>query len=168
MPGDGMEQPVAIVISETETRLLIEGTEVLICNSSTAAAVAMLFGLTYVLNLKYPKELKFTWVFSESLNGTWYKIDDPQSKSPLHSAAQSVTDWQSLHWLFQCFAEYARTHTHTQDGKVLTTPISSNMINSFTPQGYRGMCLWECVCGYVFEWEKLGCVWGGGGEGAVM
>lgn len=55
MPGDGLEQPMAVLISETDTRVLIEGIE-----ASTAAAVAMLFGLTYVLNLKYPKELKFT------------------------------------------------------------------------------------------------------------
>lgn len=67
MPGDGLEQPMAILISETDTRVLIEGTEVLSNVPSTAAAVAMLFGLTYVLNLKYPKELKFTFEFFQKV-----------------------------------------------------------------------------------------------------
>lgn len=58
---------MAILISETDTRVLIEGTEVLSNVPSTAAAVAMLFGLTYVLNLKYPKELKFTFEFFQKV-----------------------------------------------------------------------------------------------------
>lgn len=63
MPGDGLEQPVAILISRTDIGVLIEGTEVLSNVPSTAAAAAMVFGLTYVLTLKYPKELKFTFEF---------------------------------------------------------------------------------------------------------
>lgn len=58
---------MAILISETDTRVLIEGTEVLSNVPSNAAAVAMLFGLTYVLNLKYPKELKFTFEFFQKV-----------------------------------------------------------------------------------------------------
>lgn len=46
MPGDGLEQTMAVLISETDTRVLIEDTEVLRNVPSTEAAVAMLFGLT--------------------------------------------------------------------------------------------------------------------------
>ncbi|XP_033935616.1 uncharacterized protein [Pseudochaenichthys georgianus] len=44
-----------------DVKVLIEGTEVLSGLPSVATAFAMLFGLIYALNLKYPKELQSTF-----------------------------------------------------------------------------------------------------------
>lgn len=58
--------PVAIQKTATEHKVVIEGTEVLRV-PSTAAAVALVFGLTYVMNIQYPKDLKFTFEFFQKV-----------------------------------------------------------------------------------------------------
>lgn len=67
-PGD---KPVDVGI-------VIEGTEVLCSLKNVAVAVAMLFGLTYALNLSYPRELKATF---EVIQKVFFNLDG-QKLSP--------------------------------------------------------------------------------------
>uniref|UniRef100_A0A9J7XUW0 Uncharacterized protein n=1 Tax=Cyprinus carpio carpio TaxID=630221 RepID=A0A9J7XUW0_CYPCA len=67
-PGD---KPVDVGI-------VIEGTEVLCSLKNVAVSVAMLFGLTYALNLSYPRELKATF---EVIQKVFFNLDG-QKLSP--------------------------------------------------------------------------------------
>lgn len=46
-----------------DIKIVIEGTQVLNEVPSVTTAVAMLFGLTYALNIKYPKNMQYTLEF---------------------------------------------------------------------------------------------------------
>lgn len=67
--ADKLEQEaMAIVVSGKEDiKIVIDGTEVLKEVPTIATAVAMFFGLTYALNLKYPKNLQYTLEFVQKV-----------------------------------------------------------------------------------------------------
>lgn len=50
-----------------DIKIIIDGTQVLNGVPSVATAVAMFFGLTYALNLKYPKNLLHTFEFIQKV-----------------------------------------------------------------------------------------------------
>lgn len=50
-----------------DIKIVIDGTQVLNEVPSVATAVAMFFGLTYALNLKYPKNLQYTLEFVQKV-----------------------------------------------------------------------------------------------------
>ena len=54
---------MAIVSGKEDSELIINGIEVLKEVPTIAKAVAMFFGLTYALNLKYPKNVQHTLEF---------------------------------------------------------------------------------------------------------
>lgn len=67
--ADELEQKaMAIVVSGKEDiKIVIDGTEVLKEVPTIATAVAMFFGFTYALNLKYPKNLQYTFEFVQKV-----------------------------------------------------------------------------------------------------
>ncbi|XP_058478218.1 uncharacterized protein LOC131474286 [Solea solea] len=67
--ADELEQAtMAIVVSgQEDIKIVIDGIEVLKEVPTTAAAVAMFFGLTYALKLKYPKNLQHTLEFVQKV-----------------------------------------------------------------------------------------------------
>lgn len=50
-----------------DIKIVIEGTEVLNELPSVATAFAMVFGIIFTLNLKYPKRLQFTFEFVQKV-----------------------------------------------------------------------------------------------------
>ena len=50
-----------------DIKIIIDGVEVLAELPSVATAFAMLFGLIYTLNLRYPKQLQFTFEFVQKV-----------------------------------------------------------------------------------------------------
>ena len=57
------EAAMAIVSGNEDIKIVIDGTEVLREVPTIAPAVAMFFGLTYALNIKYPKNRQYTLEF---------------------------------------------------------------------------------------------------------
>ncbi|CAB1416616.1 unnamed protein product [Pleuronectes platessa] len=57
------EDTMAIVSGTEDIQIFIDGTEVLREVPTIVTAVAMFFGLTYALNIKYPKKLQYTLEF---------------------------------------------------------------------------------------------------------
>ncbi|XP_053291225.1 uncharacterized protein LOC128451422 [Pleuronectes platessa] len=57
------EDTMAIVSGTEDIKIFIDGTEVLREVPTIVTAVAMFFGLTYALNIKYPKKLQYTLEF---------------------------------------------------------------------------------------------------------
>jgi len=123
MPGDGLEQPMAILISDRHHRVLIEGTEVLKNMSSTAGASNVIW--TDVLNRsKISKVSKTTeiqfWVLRKCY---------PQEKLPPKYVTSSlfciINDWQTA-----SIAVFWWTHTNMQDGRNDFYPVSTTLCNS--------------------------------------
>lgn len=61
------EAAMVIVSGNEDIKIVIDGTEVLREVPTIATAVAMFFGLTYVLNIKYPKNLHYTLEFVQKV-----------------------------------------------------------------------------------------------------
>ena len=61
------EAAMAIVSGNEGIKIVIDGTEVLREVPTIATAVAMFFGLTYALNIKYPKNLQYTLEFVQKV-----------------------------------------------------------------------------------------------------
>lgn len=55
--ADLEEAAMVIIVGNEDIIIIIEGTEVLKEVPTGATAVALFFGLTYALNLKYPKKI---------------------------------------------------------------------------------------------------------------
>ena len=61
------EAAMAIVSGNEDIKIVIDGTEVLREVPTIATAVAMLFGLTYALNIKYTKNRQYTLEFVQKV-----------------------------------------------------------------------------------------------------
>lgn len=61
------EAAVAIISRNKNIKIIIDGTEVLKEVPTIPTAVALFFGLTYALNLKYPKKLQYTFEFVQKV-----------------------------------------------------------------------------------------------------
>ncbi|XP_053269261.1 uncharacterized protein LOC128426428 [Pleuronectes platessa] len=64
------EDTMAIVSGTEDIQIFIDGTVVLREVPTIVTAVAMFFGLTYALNIKYPKKLQYTLEFVQRVKGS--------------------------------------------------------------------------------------------------
>ena len=77
--------------------LVIDGVEVLNNMPSIASACAMLFGLTYAVNLSYPVELKYTF---ETFQKIIMDIDGRQMSRRVQNLCAKLQEWKHiLSWL---------------------------------------------------------------------
>ena len=71
--------------------LVVDGVEVLNDLSSIASACAMLFGLTYALNLSYPVELKYTF---ETFQKIIMDIESRQMSRRIQNLSAKLQEWK--------------------------------------------------------------------------
>ena len=85
--GDALSPPKDI-------GLVIDGVEVL-NDFSIASACAMLFGLTYALNLSYPVELKYTF---ETFQKIIMDIESRQMSTRIQNLSAKLQEWKLVNW----------------------------------------------------------------------
>lgn len=71
--------------------IVIDGVEVLNELPSVPAAVAMLFGLIYALNMEYPKGFKFTF---EAIQKILMELGSNKMSSKINRLSSELHDWK--------------------------------------------------------------------------
>lgn len=61
------EQTMAVVVTNTDLKIALEGEEVMTGLQSMVQGFAMLFGLIYILNMQYPKKCECTFEFIQKV-----------------------------------------------------------------------------------------------------
>lgn len=73
-----------------ECSIVIDGMEILPELSSVASAYAMMFGIIYVLNLRYPEQLKYTF---EAIQKIIMDIESRQMSRKVQNLFSKLQEW---------------------------------------------------------------------------
>lgn len=80
--------------------IVLEGIKVLKDLDNIALAVAMLFGLMYVLNLSYPADLRYTF---EVIQKIWMELDATKLSNKALALKNRLSEWTGQNWWLHYF-----------------------------------------------------------------